>query len=129
MRIAASFVLGLFLGFVGAMVQTYVVRIGTTPIPVGAVLVLIALVLAARACGWWVGSRWGASLFSAGWLVATFTMATTSPGGDLVITSGTRQLAYLIVGATILAAASGFPLLPGHDEPAPAERQPVSHDA
>ena len=39
MRIVASLVLGLFLGFVGAMLQTFVVRVGTVPVPVGAALV------------------------------------------------------------------------------------------
>ena len=129
MRIAASFVLGLFLGFVGAMLQTFVVRVGTVPVPVGAALVLIALVLVARACAWWVGSRWGASSFSVGWLAATLIMATTSTSGDLVLTNGIRQLSYLVVGAMILAAASGFPLLPDEDEPAPAPREPVGSDA
>ena len=128
MRILASLVLGLFFGFVGAMLQTYVVRVGTVPVPVGAALVLIALVLVARACAWWAGSRWAACSFSTGWLAATLIMATVSTTGDLVVTNGIRQMSYLVVGAMILAAASGFPLLPDEDEPAPV-REPVGSDA
>jgi len=128
-RIVTSLVLGLFFGVVGAMLQTFVVRIGSVPLPVGAALVLVALVPIARACAWWAGSRWGASAFSIGWLATTLLLATTSRGGDLVVSNGTRQMTYLVVGAMILAAASGFPLLPEEDEPVEVPREPVSNDA
>lgn len=120
MRVAACLVLGLFLGFVGAMLQTWTTSLGGATLPVGAVLVLAATVPVARACAWWVGSRWGAIAFSAGWLGATLMMGTQTPGGDLVLSSGTRQISYLVLGTMLLSAASGFPLLPEDDEkPAP----------
>lgn len=118
MRVAASLVLGLFLGFVGAMLQTWTTSVGGATIPVGAILVLTATVPVARACAWWVGSRWGAIAFSAGWLGATLMMGTQTPGGDLVLSSGTRQISYLILGTMLLSAASGYPLLPEDDEAA-----------
>lgn len=125
MRLAASLAVGLFFGFVGAMLQTYVVLVGSTSVPVGALLVLVALVPVARACAWWVGSRWGASAFAVGWLASTLLLATTSGNGDLVITDGTRQLVYLVVGAMVLAAACGFPLLPADDPPVDPSENPL----
>ncbi len=127
MRVAASLVLGLFLGFVGAMLQTWTTSVGTITIPVGVILVLAAILAVARACAWWVGSRWGSIGFSAGWLGATLMMGTQTPGGDLVLSSGTRQIAYLILGTLLLSAASGFPLLP-EDEGAAAAVPVVADD-
>lgn len=118
MRAAASLIIGLFFGAVGAMLQAYVLLVGGKHVPVGAVLMVLTLVLVARACAWWARSRWGAALFSIGWLIASLVMASTTSAGDLVITNGSRQLAYLAVGAMLLAAASGFPLLPEDDTPA-----------
>ena len=123
MRLAACVVMGLFFGFVGAMVQTYTVPLGTVALPVGAILVLAACIPVARACAWWVLSRWGAITFSGGWLGATLMMGSTTPGGDLVLSSGTRQVSYLIVGSMLLSAACGYPLLPEDDRPTPV---PVS---
>lgn len=129
MRIAACVVLGLFLGFVGGMVQTLTVAVAGTWLPVGTVLVLCAIVPVSRACAWWVGSRAGAASFAVAWLVATLMLGTTTPGGDLVLTSGTRQMAYLILGSMALAACSGFPLLPEDDAAEGASGELVSNDA
>ena len=128
-RIAASLVLGLFLGMVGALVQSYVVYVGDTALPIGMVLVLLALLPIARACAWWTGSRWGATAFTAGWLSATLVMSTTTSGGDLVLTSGTRQMAYLVLGTMLLSAASGYPLLPDDDRPEPVTAAGAAADA
>jgi hypothetical protein len=119
MRAATLVLLGLAAGFVGAILQTFVLWLGDVPVPVGAAAVLVVVVLLARASAWWVRSRWGAIVFSASWLAATLVMSSTTPGGDVVLTSGTRQIAYLILGGMLLAAACGFPLLPEDDEPAP----------
>jgi hypothetical protein len=117
MRAAASLVLGLFLGFVGAMVQTFTPRALGLRLPLGAVLVLVTVVLVCRACAWWSGSRLGAITFSVGWLAATLIMGSTTADGDLVLDSGTRQMAYLILGTIALSACCGFPLLPEDDTP------------
>ncbi len=128
MRAAAMLVLGLFFGFIGAAIQTHTVTVGSVRLPSGAVLVLAVVVLVARAGAWWQGSRLGAVIFSIGWLVATLIMGSETPGGDLVITDGTRQLAYVVGGCMLLAAASGFPLLP-EAESVPAEPGPQDEPA
>ena len=117
MRAAFLVLLGLAAGTVGAMLQTFVVWVGDVPLPVGAVATVLVVVLMARAAAWWVRSRWGAIVFSVSWMAATLLMASTTPGGDLVLSNGTRQLAYLVLGAMLLAAASGYPLLPADDAP------------
>ena len=118
MRAAAALVLGLFLGFVGAMVQTFTPPVAGMRLPIGMALALVAAVLVARACAWWSGSRLGAITFSIGWVAATLIMGTESAGGDLVLSSGTRQMAYLILGTIALSACCGYPLLPEEDVPA-----------
>ena len=128
MRAAASLVLGVFLGVVGAMVQTWTPHLLGARLPVGVMMVLVAVVLVARACAWWSGSRLGAILFSVGWLAATLIMGSTTPDGDLILDSGTRQMAYLVLGTIALSACCGYPLLPEDDtadesaEPAGAAR-------
>ena len=117
MRAAALLVLGLFFGFTGAMIQTHTLVVGSVRLPTGAVLVLVATVLVARAGAWWQGSRLGAVTFSVGWLAATLMMGSETGAGDLILTSGTRQMAYLIGGTILLAAACGYPLLPQDDRP------------
>jgi hypothetical protein len=117
MRAAALLVLGLFFGFTGAMIQTHTLAVGSVRLPTGAVLVLVATVLVARAGAWWQGSRLGAVTFSVGWLAATLMMGSETGAGDLILTSGTRQMAYLIGGTILLAATCGYPLLPQDDRP------------
>ena len=117
MRAAALLVLGLFFGFTGAMIQTHTLAVGSVRLPTGAVLVLVATVLVARAGAWWQGSRLGAVTFSVGWLAGTLMMGSETGAGDLILTSGTRQMAYLIGGTILLAAACGYPLLPQDDRP------------
>ncbi len=117
MRAAALLVLGLFLGFIGAMIQTHTLSVGSVRLPTGAALALVAIVLVARAGAWWQGSRLGAVTFSVGWLAATLMMGSETGAGDLILSSGTRQMAYLIGGTILLAAACGYPLLPQDDRP------------
>ncbi|HSO04027.1 MAG TPA: DUF6113 family protein, partial [Candidatus Limnocylindrales bacterium] len=117
MRAAALLVLGLLFGFAGALIQTHTVTVGSVRLPTGAALALVAIVLVARAGAWWQGSRLGAITFSIGWLAATLMMGSETGAGDLILSSGTRQMGYLIGGTILLAAACGFPLLPEEDSP------------
>lgn len=117
MRAAALLVLGLLSGFTGAMIQTHTIAVGSVRLPSGALLTLVAIVLVARAGAWWQGSRLGAITFSVGWLAATLMMGSKTGAGDLILDSGTRQMAYLVGGTILLAAACGFPLLPADDTP------------
>jgi len=125
MRAAALLVLGLFLGFIGAMIQTHTLTVGSVRLPTGAVLALVATVLVARAGAWWQGSRLGAVTFSVGWLAATLMMGSETGAGDLILTSGTRQMSYLIGGTILLAAACGYPLLPHDDTPEELTDAPI----
>ncbi|HEX6888823.1 MAG TPA: DUF6113 family protein [Candidatus Nanopelagicales bacterium] len=125
MRVTASALLGLVLGVLGALVQWWSPALGSVGLPVGAVLVVVVVALVARACAWWQGSRLGAVAVSVGWLVSTLVMATTSRSGDLVLSSGVQQEAYLIGGAMVLAACCGFPLLPEDDALATAATGPA----
>jgi hypothetical protein len=118
MRAVTSLILGLILGVVGAMVQTFTPLVLGLRMPLGAAMALVAVVLVARACAWWTGSRLGAITFSVGWLAATLIMGSTTAGGDLVLDSGNRQMAYLALGTIALSACCGFPLLPEDDSPA-----------
>jgi hypothetical protein len=125
-RIAATLVLGLFVGFVGAMVQWYSPTVAGRSVPVGAIIALLAVVPVARACAWWAGSRRGAIGFSVGWLAATLMMGSETPGGDLVLTGSgdaavSGSLAYLLLGTMALSAACGYPLLPEDDTPEPLD--------
>lgn len=116
MRAAALLVLGLFFGFIGALIQTYTTTFGSVRLPTGVLISLVTIVLVARAGAWWQGSRLGAITFSVGWLAATLMMGSETGAGDLILTSGTRQMAYLIGGTILLAAACGFPLLPTDED-------------
>jgi hypothetical protein len=119
-RLLAALALGLLLGLAGAVAQWWTLDIASVGLPVGAILGVLTAAYVARACAWWVGSRAGAVAFSVGWLAATLMMGSTSPSGDLVLSSGTRQVAYLVLGSMVLAACCGFPLLPEDDAPQPA---------
>ncbi|MCU0301928.1 MAG: hypothetical protein MUF35_10055 [Candidatus Nanopelagicales bacterium] len=119
-RLLAALAVGLLLGLVGAAAQSWAPDLLGVRLPVGAAIGVVTAALVARACAWWVGSRAGAVAHSVGWLGATLAMGTTTPSGDLVLSSGTRQVGYLVVGSMVLAACCGFPLLPDDDTPEPA---------
>jgi|APLow6443716910_1056828.scaffolds.fasta_scaffold62399_2 hypothetical protein len=125
MRAAALLVLGLLFGFAGALIQTFTITVGSVRLPAGALLTLVAVVLVARAGAWWQGSRLGAITFSIGWLAASLMMGSKTGAGDLILSSGTRQMGYLIGGTILLATACGYPLLPADDTP----DQPVAAQA
>jgi hypothetical protein len=116
-RLLAVALVGLLLGFAGAAGQWWSVSVLGVRLPVGALLGLVAAAFVVRASAWWVGSRAGAIASAVGWLAATLMLGTTSPSGDLILSSGTLQVAYLVVGSMVLAACCGFPLLPDEDAP------------
>lgn len=115
---AGLFLAGVAVGVIGAFVQANRLLVGTVAVPWGTVLVLVTLVLGVRGASWLVGSRVGGAAAYAGWLVATVLLAVSSPSGDLAISDGGRQLAYLLVGVVLGAAASSFPLVERRPRPA-----------
>lgn len=105
---------GFAFGVVGAFTQAYRLVFAwngsTVVIPWGVVVTLAFLFAFVRGAAWLIRTRWaGASLF-VGWIVATLVMAVESPSGDLALSGGGRQMAYLFVGAVIGAASATFPL-------------------
>lgn len=111
MRALALLLLGMILGLLGAIVQAQRVHIGSVTIPIGMLVALGVLVPICRAAAWWMRSRFGGFCLAIGWLIATLAMGTSSPWDDLVIDSGLRQMAYLVLGSLLLAASATFPLI------------------
>jgi hypothetical protein len=106
--------LGLLIGTVGAFVQAARLTLdspwGVVTIPWGVPFVWIVLLFAVRAGTWLVRTRWGSWAVLAGWLSATIALSTESPSGDLALSGGTRQMAYLIGGVILGSAAATLPL-------------------
>jgi len=105
---------GITFGVIGAFTQAYRLVFAwngnTVVIPWGVVVTLVFLFAFVRGAAWLVRTRWaGASLF-VGWIVATLFMAVESSSGDLALSGGGRQMAYLFAGAVIGAASATFPL-------------------
>jgi uncharacterized membrane protein len=107
-------VAGTVIGITGAFVQAqrFVFTIGdlTLSLPWGTVLTVIVLGIAVRGAAWAVQARWGAWLLFLAWLAATLFMATKTASGDLAVSSGSRQLGYLIAGVVLGAGLATFPL-------------------
>jgi hypothetical protein len=109
--------LGLLIGLVGAFVQAarWIVDTpwGTVSIPWGVALVWITLLVAIRAGAWLILTRWGCWAVLLGWLVATIALSAESPSGDLALSSGGRQMTYLLGGVILGSAAATLPLPTG----------------
>ena len=105
---------GLLLGAVLAFWQAARTVIGPVTIPWGLLIALGAVVVAVRAGVNASRSRWGGAAVFTGWLLATIAFATQTPwAGDVVITSGGRQVAYLLVGVVLGSAAASVRWRPG----------------
>lgn len=79
-------------------------------IPWGLLLMLTILVLVTRLATVATETRWGAWLFFTGWLASTVLLAAESPSGDLAISSGVRQMAYLFGGVILSVAIATLPV-------------------
>ena len=109
----ALVLLGAVIGLAGAFVQAqrFLLDVpwGQVSVPWGVALVWVALVAAIRAGAWGLGTRWGSWSVLGGWLVMTIVMAAESPSGDMALSGGTRQMAYLLGGVIIGSAAATLP--------------------
>lgn len=103
-------VVGLIGGFMQAQRAIVTVFDRYLVIPWGLILMLVVLALLTRLATIATGTRAGAWLFLSGWLAMTLALATESPSGDLALSGGTRQLAYLLVGLIIGAAIATLPV-------------------
>jgi hypothetical protein len=84
-------------------------------IPWGVLIVLVVLLIAIRGVTVGTRSRWSGWLLLAGWIAMTVFLASETAGGDIAISSGARQWAYLLVGAIMgstIATLPGRPLRP-----------------
>ena len=109
MLLLASLLVGLVVGVIGAFLQAARLLIAGWTLPWGLVVSLVALLVLIRGAVEIAQSRWAGWLLFAGWLAATLAFAAQLPSGALVISAGDRQLAYLIGGVVLGAAAATVP--------------------
>ena len=100
---------GLVIGIAGAFLQGARVIAGGVTVPWGLVLALVALLVLVRAGVEMTSSRWGGWIVLLVWIAATVAFAAELPSGDLVISAGGRQMAYLLGGVIVGAAAATVP--------------------
>jgi hypothetical protein len=100
---------GLAIGIAGAFLQGARLLIGGVTLPWGLVVALIALLVLVRAGVELTGSRWGGWILLLTWIAVTIAFAAELPSGDLVISAGGRQMAYLLGGVIVGAAAATVP--------------------
>ena len=100
---------GLAIGIAGAFLQGARILVGGVTIPWGLVVALVALLVLVRAGIEVTRSRWGGWIVLLAWIAATVAFAAELPSGDLVISAGGRQMAYLLGGVIIGAAAATVP--------------------
>lgn len=104
--------IGLVIGVVGGFVQSmrWVTPLAGLALPWGAVLATATALLAVRAAVWLLRRRSAGWVTLTGWVVGTLVVATRSPSGDLALSAGTRQWAYVLAVVVLGAAASTFPI-------------------
>ncbi len=100
---------GLAIGIAGAFLQGSRFLVGGVTLPWGLVVALVALLVLVRAGIEITRSRWGGWIVLLAWIAATVAFAAELPSGDLVISAGGRQMAYLLGGVIIGAAAATVP--------------------
>ena len=122
---AGAFVAGFALGLVGAVVTASRVVVRGVTVPVGLVLVLLAVGAVARGFAWYSGSRRGAAFVALGWVLPTTAYLLLSPGGDVLLPDNRRTTWYLLGSAVLLVAAMVWPLPRGADELAEARRRGI----
>lgn len=112
--LVAFVVMGVVVGVGGAFMQAQrvITAVGeyVIVIPWGTLLMLVILVFLTRLASIATQTRWGAWLFFSGWLAATILLAAESSSGDLAISSGGRQLAYLFGGVILGVAIATLPV-------------------
>lgn len=106
---AGCLIVGVAMGICGAFLQACRSVVAGAVIPWGVVLALAALVLLVRAGVEVTRSRWGGWIVLAAWIGVTIAFAAELPSGDLVISGGGRQMAYLLVGVVAGTAAATIP--------------------
>jgi hypothetical protein len=106
---AACLLAGLLLGVIGAFLQGARLIVAGVTLPWGLVVAVVALVIVIRAGIDVTSSRWAGWCVLLAWIAATVAFAAELPSGDLVISAGGRQMAYLLGGVVVGAAAATVP--------------------
>jgi len=113
-RVLFLLLMGVAIGCLGAFVQeetfSFDVMWGTLTVPLGMLIVLAALTSSIRAGAWGSKTRLGAWSIFAGWLIATIAFSARNQSGDLIITSGTREIVYVLAGVILGAFAATLPV-------------------
>lgn len=105
------FVLGVFLGLVGALAHAWgFVQVLGWEVPVGALGWLVVLFGVPYAMGWLMETRLGAIVPAVGWGLISAVLAVQRSEGDLLIAANAAGYAYLYGG--MLAMAAGVLLVP-----------------
>ena len=116
--------IGLVVGIVGAFVQAHrsILIFGDRylVIPWGLLIVLTVLLVAIRGLALTSRSRATGWLILAGWITMTIFLATETAGGDIAVSAGARQWAYLLAGAVLGSAVATLPAKPLRPEAAQA---------
>jgi len=120
---AGAFVAGLAMGLVGAIVAASRVIVRGVTVPVGLVLVLLAVGVVARGMAWYAGSRRAAAFVALGWVLPTAAYLLLSPGGDVLLPDNQRTTWYLLGSALLLVTAMIWPLPRGASDLAAARRR------
>ena len=105
----ACLLAGVVMGVVGAFVQGARWVVADASLPWGLVVSLVALIVLVRAGVDLTSSRWGGWIVLLAWIAVTVAFAAEMPSGDLVISAGGRQMAYLLGGVIVGAAAATVP--------------------
>jgi len=109
LALSACFAAGVVMGVAGAFLQAARLVIGGVALPWGLVVALVALLVLVRAGVEWTQTRWGGWIVLIAWIAVTVAFAAELPSGDLVISAGGRQMAYLLGGVIVGAAAATVP--------------------
>jgi peptidoglycan/LPS O-acetylase OafA/YrhL len=113
-RVLFLLLMGVAIGCLGAFVQeetfSFDVMWGTLTVPLGMIIVLAALTSSIRAGAWGSKTRLGAWSIFAGWLIATIAFSAKNESGDLIITSGPREIVYVLAGVILGAFAATLPV-------------------
>lgn len=118
---------GVLVGLTGGFVQAHrlIWNVGSyyLAIPWGVVLVLLVLMIVVRGAAKVSQLRAGGWLVLAGWIVTTVYLATETRSGAIAVSSGTRQLVYVLVGVVVGSAVATLPPR-GRTPAAPSENPP-----
>ncbi len=99
-----------------AVVQAGTVTVGGRAVPYGLAVVLVMLGVGVRAAVWWRRSALGGVVVGVVWLVVTFVLARSGPGGDVLLPDGWRAQVYLLGGVVLVLVTVLVPLPPHDDE-------------